>query len=478
MQYKIEWEPNPGPQTYFLTSPAREVLYGGAVGGGKSEALIMMPLYRCWHPKHQGIIFRRESKELRELIDRQKRLYPLIVPGAKWYESKDKWYWQWPSGAKTWMGYAESELDIEKYKSFEFDLIEWDEVTEFTQYQYNFMFLRNRSKTKVLPAIIRAATNPGGEGLVWVHDRFINTDHGHVPYVIEDHFVEWEGFKEPVSVTRQFIPSTIMDNPKLPNRDQYIAGILSTNDEEMADAYLRGLWTKFRGQYFPKEIPEVEAKIQDVREWFIIRCMDYGWTDQTCVLWLLVCPKAGTIDVAAELYDKHLTTDQIVERCKEVERKNGWGHRVYFSPISPDVGKTGTDGGQNIRTMLQERGYWSTPANTDRKSGWQRIALLIQRGQLRMWRGRAPNLKRTLTKLPRDPRKPNDIKARGVEDHAAEALRYGVMEFYERLDEAHDRVKKEQGKRRQDRDENVDFDGNLLTRKIEGSGDFGLPGWV
>jgi hypothetical protein len=40
---KILWEPNAGPQTAFLMSEAREVLYGGAAGGGKTDALMLLP---------------------------------------------------------------------------------------------------------------------------------------------------------------------------------------------------------------------------------------------------------------------------------------------------------------------------------------------------------------------------------------------------------------------------------------------------
>jgi hypothetical protein len=36
----IVFKPNPGPQTFFLSASEREVLYGGAAGGGKSYAML------------------------------------------------------------------------------------------------------------------------------------------------------------------------------------------------------------------------------------------------------------------------------------------------------------------------------------------------------------------------------------------------------------------------------------------------------
>ena len=41
----IVFQPNAGPQTEFLSSSEREVLYGGAAGGGKSYAMLADPLH-------------------------------------------------------------------------------------------------------------------------------------------------------------------------------------------------------------------------------------------------------------------------------------------------------------------------------------------------------------------------------------------------------------------------------------------------
>ena len=41
---EVVFKPNPGPQTTFLSSSEREVLYGGAAGGGKSYAMLADPL--------------------------------------------------------------------------------------------------------------------------------------------------------------------------------------------------------------------------------------------------------------------------------------------------------------------------------------------------------------------------------------------------------------------------------------------------
>ena len=39
--------PNEGPQTDFLAAGEKDVLYGGAAGGGKSFAMLIDPLRYC-----------------------------------------------------------------------------------------------------------------------------------------------------------------------------------------------------------------------------------------------------------------------------------------------------------------------------------------------------------------------------------------------------------------------------------------------
>jgi hypothetical protein len=58
--------PLPGPQTLAYHTPADELFYGGAAGGGKTDLLLCLAA-----TVHQnGLILRRESTQLQELIQR------------------------------------------------------------------------------------------------------------------------------------------------------------------------------------------------------------------------------------------------------------------------------------------------------------------------------------------------------------------------------------------------------------------------
>lgn len=242
----VLWQPNVGPQTSFLSSTAREVLYGGAAGGGKTDALIACALRWINHPKHRALILRRTRPQLQEIVDRTAQLYADAVPGAQWREAESRW--KFPSGAIIQLGHSEHARDIFNYKSFEYNLICFDELTSFEEQMYLFMFLRNRTKSHDLPPIIRSATNPGDVGHDWVFRRFVEKRE---PYKVYDEVTEFQGLKS--VVPRQFIPSRVWDNPALPNRDAYIAGILQMDDADI-QAYLYGEWTKLAGAMFKKPL--------------------------------------------------------------------------------------------------------------------------------------------------------------------------------------------------------------------------------
>lgn len=192
----IKWEPTE-TQAAFLLLDCREALYGGAAGGGKSVALLAAALQYVDVPGYHALLLRRTFAQL-ELPD---ALIPLAHEwlsntDAKWNEQKHRW--TFPSGATLTFGFLETELDKTRYQGAAFAFVGWDELTQFTESQYRYVFSRRRRNQKLLslgvPIRTRAATNPGGEGHEWVFNRFFT-----------------EGRKN----GRVFIPAKLTDNPHL-----------------------------------------------------------------------------------------------------------------------------------------------------------------------------------------------------------------------------------------------------------------------
>jgi hypothetical protein len=420
---EVIWAPNPGPQTAFLGSAAREVFYGGAAAGGKSDAIIAGAGRFADHPLHRAIIFRRTRPQLQEVIDRARNIYPEIIPGAEWIERESRFYL--PAGGFIQMGYAEHEDDILKFKTFEYNYIGFDELTSFTERQYTFMFSRNRSKTLDLPLQVRSASNPGDIGHEWVFKRFLRNRKPFEIYV--EHDKQTVGDKTyDVSFTRQFIPAKLSDNPKLPNPEEYIAGILQMGEE--GEMYLHGAWVRLTGTMFKRMPVEVVPKLKS-SNYYVIMCMDYGLNDPSAVYWLVVYDD-NTVDIAGELYANELNLDDLAQLIKDKEKELGL-RKPILRVGDPKMFARESDL-QSIATGLGKRGLDLVKANNDRVAGWAQVQRFIFGKLLRVWAGAAPDLLRTMPNLMRHPTKPDDIKDK-QEDHPADSLRYGLMAIHENL---------------------------------------------
>ena len=93
----IVWKPQP-KQAAFMRRCEDEALYGGAAGGGKSDALVIEALRQVDVPHYRGLIVRKTYPQLSELIDKTMQYYRPAFPKARYNASSH--VWTFPSGAK------------------------------------------------------------------------------------------------------------------------------------------------------------------------------------------------------------------------------------------------------------------------------------------------------------------------------------------------------------------------------------------
>lgn len=169
----IPHKPSP-KQAAFLLYSGLEAFYGGAAGGGKTDALLMAALQYIDQPGYAAMIFRRSYTDLAlpgAIMDRAREWIPKDV--ARW--DRETHTFHFPSGASLSFGYVQTRSDVYRYQSSELQFLGWDEVTEFPEDDaYTFMFSRLRKLEGVeLPLRVRSASNPVGIGTYWVRKRFI-----------------------------------------------------------------------------------------------------------------------------------------------------------------------------------------------------------------------------------------------------------------------------------------------------------------
>lgn len=102
-----------------------EALYGGAAGGGKSDALVVEALRQAHIPHYRGLILRKTFPQLTDLVDKSMNYYPRAFPGAQYNATAHVWVF--PSGAKIYFGAMQYTKDRTNYQGKAFDFIGFDE---------------------------------------------------------------------------------------------------------------------------------------------------------------------------------------------------------------------------------------------------------------------------------------------------------------------------------------------------------------
>ena len=413
----IIWRPQPR-QAAFMRRSEDEALYGGAAGGGKSDALVIEALRQVDVPNYRALILRKTFPQLRELIDKTMQYYKPAFPKARYNASNH--CWTFPSGAKIYFGSMFRSQDKYNYQGQQFDFIGVDELTHFTWEEYSYLMSRNRP------------TGPGTRMVQLVDVK------------------KPDGTVEKLRRTRVFIPSTIFDNPALLKNDPGYLNNLASLPEAEKQALLYGSWDSFSGQVFT-EWRNDPAHYQDQRwthviapftipkHWQIYRGFDFGFSKPFSVGWY-AADEEGRLYRIKELYgctgrpNEGLRIDPVEQarRIREAEQNDPvLRGRVIHGVADPAIFDESR--GESIAAMMERSPnflHWK-PGDHTRLAGKMQFHYRLNfdadgRPMLQVF-NTCKHFIRTLPNLVYDESNVEDIDTR-QEDHIYDECRYVLME--------------------------------------------------
>ena len=362
-----------------LLSPDRasEIFYGGAAGGGKSDWLLMAALEYVDVPGYSALIVRRTFSELAlpgAIMARSKEW--LSKTDARWNEQQKQWLF--PSGATLQFAYLERMDHVYRYQSAEFQFIGFDELTQFEELPYRYLFSRLRRPEEGplsnVPLRMFSASNPGGIGGLWVKKRFVKGDHR--------------------AENRVFVSAKIDDNPHL-DRASYRMS-LSHLPHGLQQQLMNGDWDAFEGAAY-EEFDErhIVPALAVAPEWERFEFMDHG-TANPAAWYICAVDYDGNLIVFDEYYrGKCLISDhcdEILDRRREwypewvgpdqrIQRQHP---RTIADPsVTTSLGMLSSKQGipATISTEYQDQSnnlINLIPGNNDRKAGRARVAQLLR----------------------------------------------------------------------------------------------------
>lgn len=437
--YSVAWRPQPGPQTALVTCPVFEVFFGGARGGGKTDAMLGEFAIHAgrYGADAIGLMVRRERTQLIETIERSREIFSLI--GAKFHEQEKMW--RFPNGARLRFAYLERDADAEGYQGHSYTRVYVEEIGNFPNSAPVLKLMATLRSAQGVPTGFRATGNPGGPGHQWVKARYIDPDPAGWKVITD----------QKTSLSRVYIPSRIADNKLLLSQDpQYINKLKASGSEALVRAWLEGDWSVIDGAFFDgwSNSRHVLAPFSIPSDWTRFRSFDWGSARPFSVGWWAIASDAydagngttvhrGSLIRYREWYGAaspnvglKLTAEQVAQGILEREH----GDKIIYSVADPAI--FAADGGPSIAERMAREKVLFRPADNKRVAkagalgGWDQVRARLagddDGNPMIFCFSTCKDSIRTIPALQHDATRPEDLDTDG-EDHAADEWRYACM---------------------------------------------------
>ena len=446
--YQVLRRETPSPrQQEFFRAEAANVAYGGARGGGKSWAMRRkLVLLAMRYPGLKLLLLRRTLPELRanHILPLQREL-----AGYAAWSSTERTF-RFPNGSRLVMGYCDNDSDCAQYQGQEYEVIGFEEATNFEPDWLTFIATCLRTTRTDFTPRIYYTCNPGGVGHEWVKRLFIDRR-----YKDEENPEEYS-----------FIQALPTDNYALMEKDPGYLNTLDALPPKLRRAWRYGEWDIFEGMFFddfrtepdkatakehgceltPDElraqhrwthvIPAFDLNAGSSRGWNIVRSYDFGYGKPFSCAWWAV-DYDGVIYRILELYGGtdtpneglRWTPDQQFAEIARIEREHPWLKGKRIDGVADPSIWDASRGESVAETAAKYRIYFS-PGDNERVAGWMQCHYRLQfdeEGYSRMYV--FDNCKafiRTVPLMMFSKHRPEDLDTT-LEDHVCDEWRYMCM---------------------------------------------------
>lgn len=426
-------QPTP-KQEMFLKAKQRHVAYGGARGGGKSEAVRMKAklLALAW-PGIRILLVRRTYQEV---INNHVPQLKADLRDVARFNKTDKEF-VFDNGSIIKLGYCDKDADLDQYQGVEYDVIFLDEACQLLEEWIRKINACIRGVNR-FPKRTYYTLNPGGPSHAYFKRVFV--DRQFQPTEKPDEYF--------------FIQAKLEDNqPLMRSQPEYIES-LRMQPPRIRAMWLDGSWDIYAGQFFEDFVNDPEH-YEDRRwthviepfdipaGWNVFRSYDFGYNKPFSCAWWAV-DYDGVIYRIMELYGCRRAPDTGEDEPNEgvkwtpeeqfreiarIEHEHRWlrGRRIR-GVADPAIWDTSR--GESIAETAARAGIYFDMGDNERIPGWMQVHYRLafdDEGypQMYVFRGCRAFI-RTIPLLMYDAHRPEDLDT-AMEDHVADEVRYFCM---------------------------------------------------
>ena len=374
------------------------------------------------------LLLRRTMPELREnhIIPLQSEL-----AGYAKYKAEERTF-IFPNGSRLKLGYCDNEGDMLQFQGTEYDVICFEEATNFKEEWMTFIGTSLRTTRTDFKPRIYYTMNPGGVGHEYIKRIFIDRN-----------YKEGENPDDYV-----FIQASVFDNDVLMNANPEYIKQLEALPEHKKKAHLYGDWNVYEGQVFEEFVNDsahyddrlwthVINPFEIPSTWTIYRSFDFGYAKPfSCAWWAI--DYDGRLYRILELYGcvpnepntgVKWSPDEIFREIKKTENEHPWlrGKKI-FGIADPAIWDKSH--GESIAGTAEKYGVYFDPGDNKRIPGWMQVHYRLrfdENGIPMMYIFKnCKGFIRTMPLMTYDEHKPEDIDT-SLEDHIADETRYMCM---------------------------------------------------